>query len=216
MGYSLGGGLAVSIAATYPHLIRSLTIICPGGLARSSHLALSDRLLYSSGVLPDFLLRYLMRRKLDPGTGGVSKKDVPVEFEGGEGQMPSWEDLMGWQLAKNQGFVSSYLSTFQHAPIYDQHDKDWKILAEILAQRRAKNAPPGLAAGRVCVILGAHDIYVRLSEWKEDAKRVLGDDAVNLHVLEGGHEIAIANGREVAQLAIGSWTENHSRDLRDT
>ena len=153
-----------------------------------------------------------MRRRLDPGKG---RDDVPVEFEGAKDEeeegMPNWEDLMRWQLEKNEGFVSSYLSTFQHGPIFDQHDGDWKVLGKLLGERRRKETlQKGLTGGRICVVLGEKDIYVNKEEWIEDARRVLGEDAVDVYFLEGGHEIAIAEGREVARVAMKSWRENAS------
>ncbi|KAK0386846.1 hypothetical protein NLU13_5159 [Sarocladium strictum] len=211
LGYSLGGGLAAAIAAYYPHLLRSLTIVCPGGLVRSAtQLSLTDRVLYSDSFLPKWLLRVMMRRRLDPGAAG-SSHDVPVEFQGGresETNMPTWEDLMRWQLAMNEGFIDAYLSTFQHAPIYDQHEKDWRLLRDVLADRRKDHTIPGLTGGRMCIVLGAEDIYVNKDELIQDAVTVLGSEAVDIHVLEGGHEVAIANGREVAQVAMKSWMEN--------
>ncbi|KAL2203476.1 alpha/beta-hydrolase [Sarocladium strictum] len=210
LGYSLGGGLAAAIATHYPQLLRSLTIVCPGGLVRSTtQLSFLERMLYSKGFLPDWLLRTLMRRRLDPGHGR-DNANVPVEFEGGEKEegnvkMPSWEDLMRWQLGMNEGFVTAYLSTFQHAPIYDQHDKDWVVLRDVLAQRRGLDPPPGLMGGTMCIILGGDDVYVHKHELIQDAMDVLGEDGVEIHVLEGGHEIAIAKGKEVAQVAINSW-----------
>jgi pimeloyl-ACP methyl ester carboxylesterase len=210
LGYSLGGGLAAAIATHYPHLLRSLTIICPGGLVRSTtQLSFLERMLYSKGFLPDWLLRILMRRRLDPGQGR-DNANVPVEFEGGEKEegtveMPSWEDLMRWQLDMNEGFVTAYLSTFQHAPIYDQHDKDWVVLRDVLEKRRSRDPPPGLIGGTVCIVLGEDDVYVHKHELIQDAMNVLGEDGVEIHVLEGGHEIAIAKGKEVAQVAMNSW-----------
>jgi pimeloyl-ACP methyl ester carboxylesterase len=215
LGYSLGGGLAAAIASYYPQLIRSLTIVCPGGLVRSTtQLSFVDRLLYSNGFFPDWWLRAVMRRRLDPGRGG-SSHDVPVEFKGGEEEgeerMPSWEDMMRWQLDMNEGFITAYLSTFQHAPIYDQHQNEWSVLRDVLEQRRLDDPPPGLVGGRLCIVLGAEDVYVHKDELIQDAIDVLGEDSVNIRVLEGGHEIAIAKGKEVAQVAMQSWTANPRR-----
>ena len=202
--------MAVSFAAYHAHLLRSLTVICPGGIVRStSQLSFYDRLLYSSGLFPDYVLRWFMRRRLEPKQKAV---DVPVEFDDIvlDGGKVRRGEIMKWQLETNEGFVHSYLSTFQNAPIYDQHAGDWKTLSELLSKRRGPtdeaSRPPGLSSGRALAILGEKDVYIDNEEWIADAVAVLGEDGVDVHVLEGGHEIAIADGTEVAQLAMMSWT----------
>ncbi|KAJ3560556.1 hypothetical protein NPX13_g9262 [Xylaria arbuscula] len=100
IGYSLGGGLSLSFARYFPHLLRSLVLIAPCGLIRSHHVGWRSWLYYNSGLLPEFLVRYLVRRRIRPreiekpvisaGVGEVREvaasggaEDILVAEEGG-------------------------------------------------------------------------------------------------------------------------------------
>lgn len=74
VGYSLGGGVAVSFARYYPHMIRSLVLIAGGGLIRSQHVSLKSRLLYSTGLFPEPVLEYLVRRRVTPADDEVTNE----------------------------------------------------------------------------------------------------------------------------------------------
>ncbi|KAL7629123.1 hypothetical protein AAE478_000642 [Parahypoxylon ruwenzoriense] len=73
IGYSLGGGLSVAFTRYLPHLVRSLTLIASCGHIRSHHVGWQSRLLYNSDLLPEFLVEWLVRRRIRPqvstGTG---------------------------------------------------------------------------------------------------------------------------------------------------
>ncbi|KAK2593978.1 hypothetical protein QQS21_008337 [Conoideocrella luteorostrata] len=227
VGYSLGGGLAASFAAHHTNLLRSVTLICPGGLVRRSHVSFKSRLLYSEGILPLWLANMMGRRQLEPKPGAPSA-DVPDpagaldEIDGREAQSvdfnqvpicaedasgPTVGDVVKWQLSNNEGFVPSYMSAIRHAPIYEQHEGVWKLLSrQLLARRRDKMRLPGLPGGKICLILADRDPIVVKDEWIADSFAVLGRDAVDIRVVKGGHEIAISKGREVADVAIAAWT----------
>ncbi|KAL2158413.1 hypothetical protein VTH06DRAFT_4461 [Thermothelomyces fergusii] len=69
VGYSLGGGLAVSFARYFAGMLKSVVVIAGGGLIRGEHVAWRSRLLYSSATarwVPDGLVRWLVRRRLMP------------------------------------------------------------------------------------------------------------------------------------------------------
>jgi pimeloyl-ACP methyl ester carboxylesterase len=257
LGYSLGGAIAAAFAAYSPHLLRSLTLLCPGGLIRSKHLSVRGRLLYSEGLFPEWVLQGLVRERLRPqlvdavrcGSGssagsavgrlGVPSVDRPeIEvvqdinleldldpdvrgssvFDNAElsSSRPgvTVADVIAWQLKSHPGFIPAYMSTIRHAPIYDQGDKDWKVLAEELRRRRpiasqlvpnpGESVPPGLSGGKILLILGESDPVIVKDEFVEDAKAVLGEDAVMVSIVAGGHEIAITGSSEVANAVLAS------------
>lgn len=210
LGYSLGGAVAASFAAYHTHVLRSLTLVCPGGLVRTSHVSWRSKMLYSEGVLPRWLLMWLARRRLEPQRGASA--DVPVEEDNdvdfdevlvAEGIKVG--DMMRWQLAGNEGFVGAYMNTISDAPIYGQHDGAWRLLNVELAKRRAESPPAGMEGGKLCLILAERDPVVVKDEWIEDSKMVLGEDGVDVNVVKGGHDIAISKGIEVANIAMRSW-----------
>lgn len=222
LGYSLGGALAASFATYHANLLRSVTLVCPGGLVRPSHISRRSRFMYAQGVLPEWLVQRIGRGRLRPRAGAASA-DVPGVEQGelDEDADIDFDDVLlaadkpdggrvgdavAWQLDGNDGFVNAYISTIRNAPIYAQHDGLWRELSEQLALRReGHDSVQGLETGKVCLILAERDPIVVPSEWIEDAKQVLGPGGVDAHVIKGGHEVAIAKGRQVARVAMKSW-----------
>ncbi|KAI1358608.1 alpha/beta-hydrolase [Xylaria arbuscula] len=82
IGYSLGGGLSLSFARYFPHLLRSLVLIAPCGLIRSHHVGWRSWLYYNSGLLPEFLVRYLVRRRIRPKEIEKPKPVISAEVVG--------------------------------------------------------------------------------------------------------------------------------------
>ncbi|KAI0125975.1 putative alpha/beta hydrolase family protein [Xylariales sp. AK1849] len=75
IGYSLGGGIAVNFAATFPHLVKSLVLLAPGGLVRAENIGRASRMVFTSGIIPTRILEALTKRRLrTPLRGAVSKK----------------------------------------------------------------------------------------------------------------------------------------------
>ena len=216
VGFSLGGALTASFAAYFPHMLRSLTLVCPGGLIRPNHLSLRSRFLYSEGLLPQGLLRWLLLRRLQPDQGPSAdvpdKVDRDVDFD--NVRLVSGArvgDVMKWQLRGNEGLAWAYRSTIRSAPIYGEHNGLWKRLERVLSARRQASGtvPPGLPGGKICLILADKDPVVVASEWVADVAAVLGEDAADIRIVDGGHEIAIAKGEEVAGLAMASWNQDY-------
>lgn len=120
--------------------------------------------------------------------------------------------VMTWQIRHHAGFVPAFISSIRHAPIYDQQ-ADWRFLASLLSERRAKtrakgegkDGQPGLEGGKVLLVLGLFDSVILRDEVVPDIHTILGPDAVELATIDCGHEIAIARGSEVANVAMRFW-----------
>lgn len=241
VGYSLGGGLAVSFTQYSAHMVRSLTLVAGGGLIRKDHVGWKSKLLYSTGLFPEWILEYLVRQRISPKEGEeatateanlASEVAVPdsaaaaaastrtrnSDASGGNSfdnallsrRRPGHTvaSVMAWQVRNNLGFVPAFMSTIRYAPIYERRP-DWAELGELLSLRRGdgttKKKLPGLRGGRVLLVLGATDPVIVLKELIHDAAAVLGVEGFEVAVLECGHEIAIAKGDEVADLAVQFW-----------
>jgi pimeloyl-ACP methyl ester carboxylesterase len=63
VGYSLGGGIAVHFANTFPHLVSSLVLLAPAGLIRAESFGIT-RHIFTSGFVPEFILSKLTARRL--------------------------------------------------------------------------------------------------------------------------------------------------------
>lgn len=118
-------------------------------------------------------------------------------------------DVIRWQLEGNPGFVPSYLSTIRSALVFRRHDRVWRVLGDELARRRTTDAPPGLPGGRICLILAERDVIVVKDEFIEDTKGVLCIEDADMHVVKGGHEIAVLRGKDVASIAMRSWNRRY-------
>ncbi|OLN86160.1 Lipase 1-like protein 1 [Colletotrichum chlorophyti] len=220
LGYSLGGAVAASFASANPHLVRSLTLVAPGGLIRSAaHVGWRSRVLYNSPWIPETLRRWAVGRRLrpaDPRTEG----DVPEKetVDDDEGEVVDWDsvrlvgggrigEVVGWQIATHPGYVTSYMSTIRHAPVYDRGGEEWAVLGEVLEARRRGDGggEAGLRKGRLLFVLGEGDEIVVQGETVWDARRVLGEDAVEVVVLKAGHEVGVTKGREIVGAVVSAW-----------
>lgn len=233
IGYSLGGGIAVSFAKDFPHMVRSVVLIAGGGLIRPEHVSWRSRLLYSTGIFPEWALEFLVRRRLMPkrreamtetrmATQVVDRPKIKhknSDANGGDG----WDgatllahrpghtvsSVMEWQLHQHRGFIPAFMSSIRHAPIYNQH-KDWIALGRLLAERRKEagwvdTSLPGLKGGSILLVLGAMDPVVSKEELIHDATAVLGEDGFEAVVLNSGHELVMTNAIEVANTVAGFW-----------
>ena len=221
LGFSLGGALAASFATYHAHLLRSATLICPGGIVRPAHISRRNRLAYlQGGVLPEWLIQRLARGRLRPTPSRPTSVDIPdgaddadVDFDAvpvakGSAGGATVGEVVQWQFDGNDGFVPAYVSTIRNAPIYAQHDELWAALAgELAARRRGSEGLLGMETGRICLIVGEKDPIVLADECVEDARAVLGEEGVDAHVIKGGHEVGISKGKEIAGIAMASWTK---------
>ncbi|KAI8635406.1 alpha/beta-hydrolase [Xylariaceae sp. FL1651] len=159
VGYSLGGGLCVAFTRYFPHLLRSLALVAPCGLIRRHHVGWWSWLYYNSGLLPEFLVRHLVKRRIRPNTEPVHAAGgadiVAAESEqavngdgdsnGGKGfanavisktrPHVTVSSVVAWQVDNHQGFVMAFLSTIRNAPIYAPQ-RDWEALSAVLKARR--------------------------------------------------------------------------------
>ncbi|GAP92044.1 putative alpha beta-hydrolase [Rosellinia necatrix] len=223
VGYSMGGALSVAFARYFPHLVRSLCLIAPCGLIRRRHVGWRSWLYYDSGVLPECLVTYLVRRRIRPRTGparsvaeggrivnGDADANGGAGFDGAAISKAKPEvtvsSVVAWQVDHHEGFVMAFLSTIRNAPIYAPQE-DWTALSSILQARRPRGGAPtndtglgaGLKHGKILIVLGKDDGVIVMAETVEDVNTVLGPDGAKCVVLEGGHELPITSSVDVAE-----------------
>lgn len=207
----------MAFAAYHASMLRSITLIAPGGLIRTSHISRRAHFIYSSFLLPDWLRLRLMWSSIEPKHSSLSAENPNEAAQAGADfdevpiatDQPNVKigDVVRWQLHHNHGFVQSYLSTVRSALVYGRHYTMWSALGDQLRRRRSKNAPQGLPGGRICLVLAEKDVVVVKDELLDDVKEFLCvEEDLDTYVLEGGHEIAVTRGKEIASIAINSWT----------
>ena len=206
-------------------MLKSVAIACGGSILREEHMNWKTRIIYSEDVLPYWLSRWLVKRRIEPKKAGADTlgegKDPAFSFDdtvcfevdhpegNGKKRGVTVGEVVRWQMETNEGAVDAYLKTMRSSPIYGHHDGIWKNFADALRKRRnipeGQVAPPGLKGGVVSVILGSEDPVVRMNEFVEDINRVMGEDGVEISVIEAGHEAPISRGREVSDITIKLW-----------
>lgn len=194
---------------------------------RSERIHWTSKLLYG-GFLPRRLVEYLVWRRL----GGNSSGPIPSQNDKDDGKVTatraadeeapshpalardssaqisarrpsvSIADVVSWQLTHHAGFVPAFVSSIQHAPISAQHSS-WKSIAE----RQLLPPDQRLLKGKVLLLLGKDDTVVIADEMSEDAKEVLGD-AVDIRVMDGGHELPVTDADIVAQTILDFWNQH--------
>ena len=225
IGASLGAGLAVDFASYFPQLVDDLVLLVPAGLLRGEHTSWKSRLLYSEGLVPEGLRRWLVgsrlrnqggemvvRREWDGNTGNG-------RIDGGSGEQGGEQLDIGrtvaWQSDTHPGFLTSFMSTIRHAPITDQHSR-WSVLGSHLSASKSapvaadanapSTSPSTLRSGKVLMILGAKDGLLPQGEIIADARTTLGEENVDIRIVEGGgHDLFYCMSGPVLDLIWGSW-----------
>ncbi|KAI1259297.1 alpha/beta-hydrolase [Xylariaceae sp. FL1019] len=170
VGYSLGGGLSVAFTRYFPHLVHSLVLIAPCGLIRTHHVGWRSWLFYNSGLLPEFLVKRLVKRRIRPEVDsayaepepGAGATDIIVAESGGKLPVKGDGDANGGAsfnsaaIAKSRPHVTvSSVVAWQvdsHAGFVDAFmstirqapiyapQEDWTKLATILEGRRTTSS----------------------------------------------------------------------------
>ncbi|KAL1297849.1 hypothetical protein AAFC00_006376 [Neodothiora populina] len=233
IGYSLGGGIAATFTSYFPTLVDSLILVAPAGLIRQNRISWTSKLLYE-GVLPHSLVSWLVWRRLGGHEKKTreTKTIEPIDLVDEEtttshpalspdSQAPlrprrpsvSVADAVGWQLHNHKGFLPAFISSIQHAPISNQHEHWRRIGSRLRAQRIQTALNPqdssrqGLREGKVLMILGRADDIILADQVSEDARGALGEENVDIKVLEGGHDIPIVRAQAVAKSITDFWSE---------
>ncbi|KAI8957960.1 alpha/beta-hydrolase [Daldinia sp. FL1419] len=217
VGYSLGGGLCVSFARYFPHMVNSLILVAGGGLIRSYHVGWKSRLLYNWGVLPEFLVKTLVRRRIRPkaeqphGAAGAAdiasaetKRHLPngdSDSNGGAGfdttsisrfrPNITVSSIVRWQVDHHDGFVTAFLSSIRNAPIYAPQE-DWVALNRILEYRRRHEN--GNGAGPISGLRAGRVLMIL----GEDDPVVIKDETI-----EDAHKVLGYDGVETVVLPGG-------------
>jgi pimeloyl-ACP methyl ester carboxylesterase len=220
VGYSLGGGIAVHVAAAYGHMVDSLVLLAPSGLIRLANFGALSRFLFQSGVVPDRLLTAMTRRRLrqpiaasvsaskgssseaaevDAGVGGddalgaALSETVPTVP--GEPATPLEKRVLAhtrWMSTHHPGFVPAFMSCIRWAPLAGQ-EASWRQLS-----KRDK--------GSTVLVLGRDDQIVSPADYETDALPLVGGkERVVWRVVSGSHDFPMSHADEVLDILYEIW-----------
>jgi pimeloyl-ACP methyl ester carboxylesterase len=234
IGFSMGGGIAANFTSYFPALVGSLVLLAPSGLVRKRRFTARTRILYSTGILPEWLLKILVARRLREGPS-AAKSATPYKVEA-PGAAPITQELpkssfysaslskahpdltvakaVEWQVDTHAGFVRAFMSSIRYAPVTGQQE-DWeRIGRRLTSQKRAAEESmidvrdvegEGLREGKVLVIAGRKDEAIVEGEIFEDAKRAFEGNVVFKSV-DAGHEFPITRSEEVVGIVWEFWS----------
>ncbi|KIW26243.1 uncharacterized protein PV07_09356 [Cladophialophora immunda] len=220
IGYSLGGGIAITFASYFPNLIDSLILFAPAGILRPYHISRTSHIIYSEGLIPESLLQSLVRKRLRRPMATPLKKPVDkdnmvdateavaaeVNLESNSQAVLSKirphvtvEKTVIYQLDNYPGFVAAFMSSIRYGPVRHQHDR-WRIFGEHLARINEEKG----TQKKVLVVLGANDPIIIQREVEEDATEVLSGN-VEFAVFEAGHEVPVTKGDQIVARILDFW-----------
>ncbi len=223
------GGIATSFTSYFP-LVNSLVLLAPSSLIRPKHLSSTSKFLYSTGIVPESLLQWLVKRRLRGGP--LSASQAKDEGKAGIGdaadeEIPEWsaaatavapmsksrphvdiQQAVVWQLDHHEGFTSAFMSSIRYAPITGQHE-DWKRLGQRISVQNAATEEPleqgGLEIGKVLIVMGASDPIIVEQELRDDASEALGAGNIDFRTIAAGHEFPITKSSEVVGHVAQFW-----------
>lgn len=203
VGYSLGGALAADFTSYFPHLVRGLVLVAPGGVMRRNHIGWKSKLIYSpSSFLPEFFVSKLVSRRLhnNPGFASTIQPDAQtvetgVRFNGVSlsESHGSTTEILDWQLQHHKGFVPAFISSIRYGPLYGQESR-WSVIKENIEKRHGH-------IKEVWFVLGEMDPVVVAEELMEDAKNILGEEHAKFRLVKGvGHEVAAERADDIVRV----------------
>lgn len=206
IGFSLGGSIVMSFAATFPYLVNSVILLAPGGLLRTLPVG------YESGFFRhrSFVLTKYLRRRVATILGISTNRSKPVvRSEPVTTDSLDLSALWQWQFDEHQGFVHAFIDTTQNGPLQGQH-KDWKKVLDIMSRRStgasSTNLPCRLYDTKMLVVFGDSDGIVIGDDVREELMGLVTErERIVFRTVPGGHGFPIPSGEIVANHIVGFW-----------
>ena len=217
VGFSLGGGIAVDFAGTFPNFINSIVAICPVGVLRRLPEGYNDPVLQKPETAPtptyihDLAGRILGIELENPGMlkysdskpfDNDSKPEPALSEEGWEPPEISMADILQWQWDYHKGLVHAFSNTVKDGAI-QRHYGIYKRLGDIISGK-AQTASR-LRGSRALVIFGVGDDIVVPMETKEDILKVMPAECVEFESFEGGHGFVYPRSSALVGRLVRLW-----------
>ena len=209
IGYSLGGGIAVSFSRYQSHMLKTLVLLAPSGLIRPESFGTVTPFLFSSGIVPDRLLAVLTGRRLQrpiASSRKAEKTSVPVPaaeaaIAGKVDSQPAVKEspwdldvpyYVRWMVINHAGFVPAFISCIVHAPLKMQHES-WAHI------RKRK---PGTTA----IIFASDDEIIDWQDYERQGLPLVGGrDRVRWSLLPGGHDFVMTHASAIVHELDDFW-----------
>ena len=222
IGFSLGGGIAMSFAAHFPYLVHSIVLLAPAGVLRYLPDSYTSLFFRYSFLVPSRYLRQAVATLLGVT---LSNQAVPenVGRSGGDGiakgarKATEKADLnvpaiVQWQFDFHKGFYYSFVDTIAFGPIINQHG-DWRKVCEVMKGNEPsspsdpeRHRVSRLQKSKLLVIFGDADDIVVADDVSKDLNDLFGGpEHVDIKVVSGGHGFPVPDCDEVFEHIRQSW-----------
>lgn len=223
VGYSLGGGIAIHLAAAFPRMIKTLILLAPAGMIREENFGAVAKFIFRSGWVPEGLVEIMTRWRLKrpiaesakrKSKGGPSGASTPKSHLPGDEVVetavtseiadPAVPEAPGplqrqvlkhvnWQVRNHAGFVPAFMSTLRYAPMINQHEA-WRKMAT----REPKTT---------CFIFGIGDEIVSDEDYRQDVLPLVGGDenVFWARPVPGGHDFPMAHPDQTLERIWRFW-----------
>lgn len=233
VGYSLGGGIAVHFATSFPHLVSSLVLLAPAGLIRPESFGALTRAVFTSGIIPPRLLAWITRRRLRKPIRSSGKRGPSSPSSSpSSSTTPPNPDPESTTTAKPDPVTASLAETtplLSPAPSEPRNALEQRVLravhwqlahhagfvpafmscirhAPLVDQHAAWRRLAQRAPGTTAVVLGEGDEIIDPAEYAADALPLVGGkERVRWSLVPGGHDFPMTFARETLAEMYKTW-----------
>lgn len=225
LGYSLGGGIAVSFAVAFPALVRTVVLLAPAGMIREENFGLAARAVFRSGWVPEGLLEIITRWRLKRPIAEAAKRK-PREGVRGGGPAAAPDTVVPGEETIDATGTSEIVDDEVVAPNELQKNVlafvNWQVkhhagfvvafmstlrFAPMLGQHAAWAKLAERKPKTVLLIFGKGDEIVNEDDYREDILPLVGgeDHVVWAKSVGGRHDFPMVNPEETLRTIFDFW-----------
>lgn len=233
IGYSLGGGIAVNFAATFPDMIESLILLSPAGVIRPANIGRLSRLVFTSGLVPERLLAWMTKNRLrKPIDNAVSKRRpapptpastlasgqrakkmlTPIEEEEKEDFVDvAMQEAVDPPTQQNPTPFEREVISYVHWSL-DFNDGFVPAMmstirhAPLMEQQHYWRQLAKRKPGTTAVLIGQDDNLIQREDYEEDALPLIGGrDNVFWRIVPGAHNFPFTHPRGALKAIYEFW-----------
>lgn len=229
VGYSLGGGIAVHFATTFPAMVRSVVLLAPAGLIREENFGLAARLVFRSGWVPEGVLEVISRWRLKRPIADAAKRKPKVAAAASKLRGDKMVEATVTSEIVDETMTTTTTTTAtgaEEAPNELQKNVlkfvNWQVehhagfvsafmstlrFAPMLGQHVAWAKLADRKPRTVCLIFGEGDEIVNEEDYREDAGPLLGgeDHVVWAKPVRGRHDFPMVHPDETLKRIFDFW-----------
>ncbi|ROV99992.1 hypothetical protein VMCG_06177 [Cytospora schulzeri] len=230
LGYSLGGGIAVHLAAALPPaVVKSLILFAPAGMIREENFGAAARVVFRSGWLPDRLVEVLTRWRLKKPIAAGARRKKAAGAAKGEAGVGATSQIPGEQAMETTVTSEMADSSDQTPPLLPNalqrrvlKHVNWQVAnhqgfvpafmstlrhAPMTGQHETWRRLAGREAGTVLFVFGEGDGVVSDEDYREDVLPLVGgeDHVCWAEPVPGAHDFPMTHPEQALEKIWRFW-----------